>query len=251
VTQKQKLVDTKKLPNGKGKPNNQQNESKKLKSKNSIEPKRLEVTKKDSLSQAKPNTSLPVKLPRGHLKFDDDGNIQKEAPSTTLPIPRSEYIVDSVSSELAIKSTPQSNVSNNRKGTHKKVSREPILENKSIFLKTPSKVKVKPVREYNSFPLLANNQQPQEGDLLAFEILELNSGSWAPQVNRKEAMVVSYDKLADTLTLKLDEAFLPSAEITEESQTGSDDFLTIERSDLSDVRIISKRLPKDRKIELE
>jgi hypothetical protein len=118
-----------------------------------------------------------------------------------------------------------------------------LQENFSVILKKKKPIKIKPVRDYLSFPLLESTDEPKVGNLLAFVMLELCGGS--PELVRKEATVLSYNKDHDLITLKLDEAFLVSnnnENIENENieNDESNDIIEIERKNLSDIRIINR-----------
>jgi hypothetical protein len=55
----------------------------------------------------------------------------------------------------------------------------------------PKTVKVKPMRDYDSFPLLSLDNPPIQGDLIAYKILELVN--WNPEVVLKVIKMMSYN----------------------------------------------------------
>jgi hypothetical protein len=122
----------------------------------------------------------------------------------------------------------------------------------------------------------------QVGDILAFQMLDLVN--WNPEIVRKvcinqwrkrkktthkksimriflslffyfgmqEGKVESYDKTSQTITFKIDPAFLPQKEEPEEGEDMEmekgveeeiEDTLAISRSQLKDIRIITKATP--------
>lgn len=90
----------------------------------------------------------------------------------------------------------------------------------------------------------------QEGDLLSFDMLELNG--WSPEFVLKEAVVVHYDSNTNMLTMKIEEPFLSKKknnteqeedyqEEDEEEEDEVSDILEIERTNLANIRLIARK----------
>jgi hypothetical protein len=214
------------------------NQTKLLNNQNNKSPTNLAIKKKDS----------PILPSKGHFKFSENGDI--EILKINDPISEQTKWNQKTPKNISQKRMKSFKKKKNNKKNYMKqnLQESDLQENFSVILKKKKPIKIKPVRDYLSFPLLESTDEPKVGNLLAFVMLELCGGS--PELVRKEATVLSYNKDHDLITLKLDEAFLVSnnnenienENIENENieNDESNDIIEIERKNLSDIRIINR-----------
>jgi len=229
-------------------------QQKKIEEQKSIEQPKKEQPKKveqqKSVGQSKKiETAMRMEKSAGrnHIKFDAEGE--------PMLIDSKNLIENKQKQSEGVPTEQSSNNNPKQQKERYPTGYKDTLENKSYFLKphkataapvpTPPIVP-KPVRRYETFPLLKNGDA-QVGDLLAFNILELTG--WVPEVALKEATVLEHDTVQKTLKLKLSEPFIPKKpepvegdeEYEEEEEEEEDlSLMEVQISDLSDIRIIER-----------
>jgi len=173
-----------------------------------------------SIKTVAPKVTPP---PKGHFKFDAEGNI--------LELPGEPKLTP-----------PQSNGRGNGRGKHIKPPKskdKDFTKNVSLVFQNPDIMK--PVRDYNTFALLAEDDLPGVGDVISFYITELVG--WQPLRNLKEATVLSIDVKNTNIQVKIHDAFLNPREEEEETEEPKEpqNIFVYSRADMAEIRIINKK----------
>jgi len=120
-------------------------------------------------------------------------------------------------------------------------AKEDRYYNKSFILVPTENSKIKPPkskvierRDYSNFPPL--KERPRLGDVLAFQLLELNG--WVPEIITKEGTVTNFSN--DIVTFHIDPTF-NLQENDEEGEEIDKSIFTTTFSSLSNVRLISRK----------
>jgi len=165
-----------------------------------------------------PNSSKTVQI--AHTKFDDSGNKVSTLSQVVSPVKTG-------------------------KNQKKKIAKQkgnnllPIKFTNTSKILTP--MKVKPHRNYESFPL-TSKAALRSGDLVSFKKLEMIKGK--PTMQLFEAKIVNNDTKNNMVTIQIDESFLPDPN---ESNEAPPSLVTVGVDDLSEIRLIDASKTKKKK----